>query len=787
LAKGEVWLLIGKTILHYNIIEKLGEGGMGVVYLAEDTKLERKVAIKFLPRHIAADSEQRERFKIEARAAASLNHPNIATIHYIEEVEDETFIVMEYIDGFELRKKIKTGPMPLDEALQIIIKIAEGLQAAHEQDIVHRDIKSGNIMLTDKGRVKVMDFGLAKVRGVANVTKEGTTLGTITYMSPEQAGGSDVDNRSDIWSLGVLLYEMISGKLPFGGSYDQAVIYSIINDEPQPLSHHSIELQQIIKKALAKNPQERYQHVDQLLVDLRNIDAGQESGVISPVQKTQQGSAFTRWMLYGPGSILIIALFIFFGLPFLSERNTRLANSKSIAVMPFKNLSDDAANDYFSEGITEDIIAQLSNIKELKVIARSSVERFRDSGLASSEIGAKLHVASILEGSVRRGGDRVRIVSRLIDVKSEENIWAETYDRELKDIFEIQSDVSQRIAGALQAKLSPTEVEELSTKPTENLDAYNLYLRGRFHWRKRTVESLVEAATDFEQAVTLDNRFALAYVGLADCYALYPYYAAGDFSTEEAFNKAEQMARAALELEPDLAAAHTSLGNVLKEGIWDWAGAEREFKRALELNPKDANAYHWYSELLLILGRKEEALKLAEKAHELEPYSAIVSNNLGRTLLFIGNYEKATQQLKTTIEMDPTLLAGYANLGWVYLLSNQIDQFAENVKKTGSITQIEDLLIKLLREPSNKQLKLHMDSLLEQGDQIGRWTNGAQAPLVFALLGYNNDAIRLLNQLHQERSPAFIYQLGHPALDHLKDEPAFVKLYNKIGLKRGNE
>jgi serine/threonine protein kinase/tetratricopeptide (TPR) repeat protein len=785
--------MIGQTILHYKILEKLGEGGMGVVYKAEDTKLERTVAIKFLPRHIAGNTEERERFKIEAKAAASLSHSNVGHIYAIEEVDSDMFIVMEYIDGQELKEKIQSGPLPLDKAIDIAIRIGEGLQAAHEKDIVHRDIKSSNIMMTEKGQVKIMDFGLAKVRGVAKVTKEGTTLGTITYMSPEQARGEQVDHRTDIWSLGVIIYEMVSGQLPFKGDYEQAVIYSIFNEEPKPLSGLRSgvpkELERIVTKALAKKQNERYQHVDEMLVDLRSLKRELDSGATKTVSEgaiqPSSTSPKKKLLLYGGislAAIILLALFYFF-LP----KSPKIADQKTIAVLPFKNLSDNPENDYFSDGITEDIITQLSKISELKVIARSSIERYKNSDKSVSEIAKELGVLTVLEGSVRRAGNRVRIVGQLIDAKTEENLWADTYDRQMEDIFDIQSDVSKRIASALQTELSPVEKKKIESKPTENLDAYNLYLQGRFYWRKRKPEALVQAAEYFNKAIQLDPRYTLAYVGLADCYALFPYYHASNISDEEAYDRAERMARKALELNPNLAAAYTSLGNVLKEGKWDWSNAEKAFKKALELNPNDANAHQWYCEMLVVLGRMDEALEHAKKAYAIEPFSVIIANNLGRTFLYNRQYDEAIKQLKKSLELDPTLPAIHKNLLWSYYYKSMLEEAISEAEllAVGRDKEIMNLLIEGIHNPTQTSIVLKsLDVFVESHTSNDELTySPLDVARIYSVFGDKEKELLEIEKAYATHDPGFAEVLNHPNFDNLTTDPRFIAIEKKAGIE----
>jgi len=429
--------LVGKEILHYKVIEKLGEGGMGVVYKAEDTKLKRDVAIKFLPRHIAVSEEESERFKIEAQAAATLNHPNIATIHAIEEYDNELFIVMEYIDGRELKSIIDDKQLSIDEVHNYTTQIASGLQAAHEKGIIHRDIKSANIMITDRGQVKIMDFGLAKIGGQTQLTKVGTTLGTVAYMSPEQTRGEEVDQRTDIWSFGIVFFEMLTGEQPFNGDYEAAIIYEILNEEPKAIQLFRQDVPETIatltSELLQKDANKRIKSTKEILDRLK----------AKPAEPKKNG------------------------------------DEKSLAVLYFENMSPDKENDYFCAGITEDIIIDLSKIRELKVIPRSDVLSFKMKEVNSRKVGEILGVTYILEGSVRKAGQQIRVTAQLIDIRTGFQVWAERYDRLLEDIFDVQIELSQKIAEALKVSLSDSERESLAQKPTDDLRAYDFYMRGR--------------------------------------------------------------------------------------------------------------------------------------------------------------------------------------------------------------------------------------------------------------------------------------------------------------------
>lgn len=567
--------MIGETILHYKILEKLGEGGMGIVYLAEDVNLERRVAIKFLPRHIARNSEERERFKIEAKAAAALNHPNIATIHAIEESGEDTFIVMEFIDGVELKDKIKSGPIPTKEVVDIAIQIADGLEAAHKKGIVHRDIKSQNIMITKDRKAKIMDFGLAKIKTGKQISKSGTIVGTISYMSPEQAKGEAVDHRADIWSFGIILYEMLSGDLPFKGEYEQAIAYSVINEEPQPLilpKDFPYEIRAILDKLLVKEPEKRYQKMSDVVYDLHTL-----------YKKISEISAM--------------------------EENSLKDTRSSIAVLPFINMSADPEQEYFCDGMSEEIINSLVQLNNLRVIARTSVFSFKGKNLDVREIGKTLNVNTLLEGSVRKSGDRLRITTQLIKVSDGSHLWSNRYDRVLEDVFAIQEDIAENVATSLKGFLTNKEKEAIR-RPETNIEAYEYYLKGRQLFHQVFLD---EAKKMFEKAIELDPEYASAYAGLADAHSwLYEWEGSKDSDLEAA----ERNSSKALSLAPDLAESHSSRGFVLSlAGKYD--EGEKEYKEAIRLNPNFFDAYYFYGRACFANGQIEKSAELFRKAAEV--------------------------------------------------------------------------------------------------------------------------------------------------------------------------
>ena len=537
--------MISKTISHYKIIEKLGGGGMGVVYKAEDTKLDRTVALKFLPPHMLADKEVEQRFISEAKAASSFDHPNICTIHDIGKTDDDQlFIAMACYEGETLKKKIEKGYLDLEEVIAIAVQIAEGLSKAHKKGIIHRDIKPANIFITNDGIIKILDFGLAKVSTQTQLTTMGTTMGTVSYMSPEQTKGDNVDHRTDIWSFGVVLYEMLTGKLPFKGDYEQAVTYSIINEDPDPLTGLRtgvpMEMERVVNKALAKNSEERYQHADELLADLKKLQ--QELSIskkVYPHTKDTQKPSKSQLKPFVKYYGILIIIIIFSALVyFLYDQILRPIETEStiiqtewensIAVLPFKNISPDPEQEYFCDGMTEQIITNLSRLQKLKVIARTSVMKFKDSKKTIPEIGVELNVSHILEGSVRKSGNRVRVTAQLIKTDGGYHLWANDYNRELKDIFAVQDDVSLAIAKALSENLSQKEIVGIKTKHPANTEAYEYFLKARYfhdkYWKFIQLQDYKAAEDMYEKAIELDPNYAPLYAYFSGLYNSYIYY-----------------------------------------------------------------------------------------------------------------------------------------------------------------------------------------------------------------------------------------------------------------------
>ena len=764
----------------YQVIEEIGRGGMGVVYKAEDTRLKRTVALKFLPAELTSNVEAKERFVREAQAAAALDHPNICTVHEIDEAEEKTFISMAYIEGQSLKERIEKGPLEIDEALNITVQVADGLEEAHKKGVVHRDIKSANIMVTGKGQAKIMDFGLAKVAGGSLVTKEGTTMGTLAYMSPEQTRGEKTDNRTDIWSLGVVLYEMLSGQLPFKGEHEASVLYSIVNEEAKALKNITSipeELEQVVGKALSKNPDERYQKVGELLEDLRAVTMGLEPVMAKARPRKVKLAQIKRNFLYAGIAVLVVVVFVF-GFYLFTMRGRPI---DSIAVLPFENVNADPDTEYLSDGITETLINKLSKLPNFKrVINRNSVFTYKGQKVDPGQVGRELDVKAVLITRMVRSGDMISISPALVNTSDNSQIWGEKYTREFKDVFALEEEIAMAITQALQLKLTDEAKQQLTKRDTENLEAYDLYLLGRKHLRKRSPNGLKRAIEYFQQAIEQDSSYAEALAGLADAYGLLPNY--GGAQPKEVYPKAKAAVEKALELDSTCVEAHTVLGRLKYAFEWDWIGSEKHLKRAIELNPNYAEAHFRYGLLLTKVGRAEEALDSVMRGQALDPLWAAATFTVGQVFWYLRKTERAIEEFRRAIELDSTYAIAHLNLGFVYY---QASRFEEARSEWESLVGVPgfgpgwERIIENIPDDRAKALEA-----FDEWVQITRLPSGWYIFAgLYSLLGEKDSALEWLEKAYEERQ-LMLNRIGiSPYFDPLRSEPRFQELLKKVGLE----
>jgi serine/threonine-protein kinase len=774
--------MIGETVSHYKILEKLGGGGMGVVYKAEDTKLDRLVALKFLPPEWTRDENAKARFLHEAKAASKLDHTNICTIHEIGETADgQLFIAMALYEGETLKDKIEKGPLKIDEAIDIAEQIAQGLARAHEKEIVHRDIKPANILITGDKTVKIVDFGLAKLAGRTMLTEEGTTLGTVAYMSPEQTQGVEVGHRTDIWALGVVLYEMVTGQLPFKGDFGQAVTYSILNEDPEPMTGLRtgvpMELERIVLKALAKNPGERYQNVGDLLVDLSLLKKDLES--LTPAARLTKTKLPRRKRIYlYSGVAIFLILLTVVGRSLLNGRSEVI---DSIAVLPLDNLSGDAEQEYFVDGMTEALIAELSQIEALRVISRTSVMRYKGARKPLPEIGRELSVDAIIEGSVLHVGNRVRITAQLIETATDRHLWAKSYERDLQDILALQSEIARAIVREIKIAVTPEEETRLARIRTVNPEAYEACLKGYYYWNKRTEEGLVRSIEYFQEAIEKEPDYAMAYVGLADAYNMLGGYDV--ISPIEAYRKGKAAAIKALEIKSTLAGAHTSLAWTSMWYDWDWSAAEKEYQRAIELNNNYATAHHWYGWCLALTGRPDEAIGEFNHALKLDPLSLIINAAAGWNLYVARNYDQAIEHLQRTMELDPNFPRFHYWLGQSYVQTGMFEDAITEFRMAVSISPSSPQYVAALghayavagkRDEAQKVL----DELKELSKR--RYVSPFDIALVYTGLANENQAFKWLEEAYKEHAGWLVLLKVEPRLDSLRHDPRFQDLLRRM-------
>jgi serine/threonine protein kinase/tetratricopeptide (TPR) repeat protein len=830
-------LVSGTKLGRYEIRSKLGEGGMGEVYLAEDTRLHRKVALKILPGEVASNQDRMRRFNQEATAAAALNHPNIAHIYEIGEHEGTNFIAMELVEGVTLREKIHQQQPELGRLLRCLQHVAEGLAKAHAAGIVHRDLKPDNIMITNDGHAKILDFGLAKLiepqqtsQASGEAASElataillqhstpGVVLGTVGYMSPEQAQGktNQVDHRSDIFSFGCILYEAITGHKAFEGKDAIDTLNKIIREPVAPISDFRPDtpnhLQRIVRRCLAKDQEDRYQTIKDIAIELRELrrelagSAGIDitvvpsarstlgsgdsaapvsSGATQPTPSSSAEYIVTGIKQHKLAAVIVLAALVLAGIglaAYLHARNTEVA-IESIAVLPFVNQNRDPDTEYLSDGLTESIINSLAQLPSLSVSPRSSVFQYKGKDADPLKVGRDLGVRAVLTGRLLQRGDSLMVSAELLDVRDNKQVWGEQYNRTLADALVVQQEISREITDRLRLKLSGEERKQLTARDTTNPEAYQFYLKGRYYWNKRTAENLNKATEQFQQAADKDPNYALAYAGLSDCYLLLEAY--GGTPSSETVPKAKAFAQRALQLDGSLSEAYTSLAYSY-DFMWQWEEAEEEFKRAIKLNPNYSTAHHWYSLYLLDAGRIDEAKAEIKRAHEIDPLSLIIGTSLTYPHLAEGDVNFSISQCKRVIELDPSFPRAHEYLGLAYLKQGRHSEAIAELQKAVELSGRERWPLRDLGAAyaiSGKRAEAlailkELEGKCEKGQAIGQ-----DLAAVYAGLGEKDQAFAWLEKDFQLRSGLLARIRWTTPFESLRSDPRYADLLRRMGLQ----
>ncbi len=823
--------LPGQTVGDYKVLSPLGAGGMGEIYLAEDSRLGRKVALKLLPASFTASEERVQRFRQEARAASRLNHPNILTVYEVGRWMGRDFIAAEYVEGMTLRAHMSGRSLSIPESLEIVLQVAAALSAAHGAGIVHRDVKPENVMIRSDGYVKVLDFGIAKLmedsEGVVSndaptrlrvETAEGIVIGTASYMSPEQARGLKVDARTDIWSCGVMVYEMLSGQMPFIGGSAAEVVAQILDREPAPVARYvtdpPVELQRIIGKALTKNRDERYQTIKDMLLDLkalkqelefaaklqRSISHGESGGlpgngvkiehgsrtnliadtrpassaeyIVSKINEHKRGAVITASFLL----LAVIGLAYWFFVP------RPVSAIESIAVLPFVNASGNADVEYLSDGMSESLINSLSELPHLSVKARSSVFQYKGKEIQPQRVAADLSVQAILSGHVVQRGDDLTLYLSLVDGRNGNQLWGQQYNRKLTDLVTLQNEIARDVSQKLRIRLSLADEQKLAKKHTENVEAYQLYLRGRYHIFKHTLPEIQTGVSYFQKAIESDPSYALAYVGLADAYRLLAL--PGEMPATELLPQAKAAAQKAVEIDDALAEAHAILGFMIFWYDWDWGAAENQLKRALELDPNSADAHEAYSHLLFFSGRHEEGLAEIKRATDLDPLNVRFNSIEGAMLIYSGRPDEALSMLQKTLELEPTYWFARQYVASAYIEKGMFAEAVAEARKARESSGVSTrptafLGYALAKSGRRAEARAELEALLKLSS--GRYVSPYNIAMIYNGLGERDETLAWLERGYREREPRMIFLRSEPKWNNLRDDAQFQELLRRIG------
>jgi serine/threonine-protein kinase len=784
--------LVDLRLGHYVIAERIGAGGMGEVYRARDEHLDRDVAIKVLPPKTFSDESARKYFRKEALALSKLNHPNIATVHDFDTQQGIDFLVMEYVPGVTLSERIANHALPEKEFVRLGLQLVEGLTAAHEQCVIHRDLKPNNLRLTPDGRLKILDFGIAKLAQPATPEAETesetrTGAGTLPYMSPEQLRGETVDTRSDIWAAGMVLYEMATGHTAFHQKTATATADAILHKPAIPpgrlANELSPQLEDIILKCLEKDADNRYQSAKELAVDLRRVSAPSTGVSLRPAETRPRRRLLRAAMAALATLFAAAALLIAFNVGGWRDRllgRDVQPQISSLAVLPLANLSRDPEQDYFADGMTEALITDLAKTAGFRVISRTSVMHYKGTDKPLPEIARELHVDAVVEGSVQRSENRVRITAQLIRAATDQHLWADSYERDLQDILGLQEEVAHAITQQVEGRLSQKNEAPRNSFHTVNSEAYEAYLKGRYFWNKRDRASLEKSLVYFNEAIAKDPNYALAYAGLADVYVVI----GSDWATspKDVNEKAKAASLKALAIDDSLVEPHTSLATIY-HNEWNWQGAEREFKRAIELNPNYATAHHWYSIYLATVGRFDETLKEAKKAAELDPLSLIISASLGNRLNEVRRYEDAASQCRRTLDMDPNFGLAHLCIGTSYVNGGHFQEGIPELRKgidllPGSTYSMGQLGIAYALSGDRVRAR---EVLSKLKDPSQPYLPAFSIAMVYAGLADKEQTIFWLKKGYEERNEDMIYMKIEPVLDPIRSDPRFQELIRSVG------